>query len=273
MRCGRGSFHNPRRKATIRDRRESFVSKISAWFISAALAHALAAQQITIKPPNVFGRVWDIPALSYGPNEWSVVRLTNQSEASRSVQVDVYSQRGERLPIGPDFMLNPHQVLDIRIDRAASKQEMCWARVVDDENAVGQLRVTPLVEILSGNELFDYEREVREFSSRSLWAFRASDLQFKTVYFLNGFDQPTVVTFCESNSRERDPCRRKDGSPARFTVGPHQSIAVDVRRLRQKYFFILSSVPRAAMLVVLRDGEGRRKQFSSDSTIRFGERE
>jgi hypothetical protein len=170
-------------------------------------------------------------------------------------------------------MLNPHQVLDIRIDTASSKEEMCWARVVDGPDAVGELEVTPLVEILRGNELFEFPREAREFSPRGLWGFRASDLEFKTVYFLNGSGQPTVVTFCQSNRREKDQCGRKDGSPARFTVGPYQSISVDVERLRQRYFFVLSSAPRAALLVVLRDGEGRRKKFTSESTIHFGEQD
>ena len=247
------------------------MNRIPVCFLSAVLVHALAAQQVTIKQPNLFGRVWEIPALSYGPNEWSVVRLTNQSDASRSVQMDVYSQRGERLPIGPNFMLKPHQELDVRIDRASGKQEMCWARVADDPDAAGQLQVTPIVEILSGNELYEFPREPREFSSRSLWGFRGSDLQYKTIYFLNGFDKPTVVTFCQSDRRDRDQCGRKGDAPARFTVAPYQSIAVDVRRLRRRYFFILSSVPRAGLLVILRDGEGRRKQFTSDSTIRFGD--
>lgn len=244
---------------------------ISAWFLYGALAHALAAQPIIDKPPepDAFNRVWDIPALSYGPNEWSVLRLTNQAEISRSVRVDVYSERGDRLPIGPELMVDPHQSVDIRIDRNSRKEEMCWARVVSD--GLGGLTVTPIVEILSGNELFDYPREPREFSTRNAWGFRASDAQFKTLYFLNGFDAPTVVTFCESNRRDRDPCGGKSGSPARFTVGPHQSVTVDVRRLRQRYFFVLSSVPRAGLLVVLRDGAGRRKQFTSESTIQFGE--
>jgi hypothetical protein len=187
------------------------------------------------------------------------------------VRVEVYSEKGIPLPIEPDLVLKPHQVLDIRVDGASKKEEMCWARVLDRSDGTGQLEVTPLVEILRGNELFEFPREAREFLPRGLWGFRASDLQFKTVYFLNGSRQPTVVTFCQSNKREKDQCGRKDGSPVRFTVGPHQSISVDVERLRQRYFFILSSVPRAALLVVLRDGEGRRKKFSSESNIRFGD--
>ena len=249
------------------------MSKISAWFLYAALAHALVAQPITDNPPapHFFGSVWNIPALSYGPNEWSVVRLTNQAEIPRSVRVDVYSERGERLPIGPEFMLEPHKPLDVRIDRNSRREEMCWARVVSD--GLGGLTVTPIVEILNGNELFDYPRDVREFSTRGEWGFRALDAQFKTVYFLNGFDEPTVVTFCESNRRERNQCTGKSGSSNRFTVGPRQSIMVDVKRLRQRYFFIESSVPRAALLVVLRDGAGFRKQFTSESSIQFGEQQ
>jgi hypothetical protein len=247
------------------------VRKISAWFLYPALAHALAAQPIADKPPapDIFGRVWNIPALSYGPNEWSVLRLTNQAEIPRLVQVDVYSEKGDRLPIGPEFMLDPHQALDIRIDRNSRREEMCWARVISD--GLGGLTVTPIVEILSGNDLFEYPRDAREFSTRGEWGFRAGDIQFKTVYFVNGFDEPTVVTFCETNRRERDQCGGKSGSPARFTVGPHQSVAVDVRRLRRRYFFVVSSVPRAGLLVVLKDGSGRRKQFTSESNIQFGE--
>jgi hypothetical protein len=249
------------------------VRKISVWFISAGLAHALAAQIITDRPPDLgaFGRVWDIPALSYGPNEWSILRLSNPSELSRNVRVEVHSEKGVALPIGPDFILKPHEVLDVRIDKTSNREEMCWARVMDRSEGAGQLEVTPLVDILRGNELYEFPREAREFLTRDLWGFRASDLQFKTVYFLNGSDRPTVVTFCQSNKREKDQCGRKDGTPTRFKVGAYQSISVDVERLRQRYFFVLSSVPRAALLVVLRDGEGRRKKFTSDSTIRFGD--
>lgn len=245
--------------------------KVSAWFMAAAFTHALAAQQVDPSPPDVLppGRVWTIPALAYGPDVWSVLRLANSSELPRSVNVDVYTQTGERLPVGPDYVLQPHQSLDIRIDKATRREEWCWARVVDRSDSPGELDVTAYLEILTGNQIADFPREARSISAEGMWAYRASQIQLKTVYFLNVFDHPTVVTFCQANKRERDQCGRKEDAPARFVVAPRQSIAVDVRRLRQRYFFVLSSAPGAALMVILKDGDGRRKTFSSESTIHF----
>ncbi|MBZ5575644.1 MAG: hypothetical protein LAP40_03675 [Acidobacteriia bacterium] len=208
-----------------------------------------------------------IPALAYGPSEWSILKLTNASASVQSVTVDVYGESGDRLPIGPAFTAEPGATLDVRVeDSGAATSAMAWARVT----AFAGLDVQAFVEILQGNAIEDFARRAHSPSADSHWVSRASVVQGKQLYFLNVAEHPTFVTFCAVNNARQASCPK--GPPAaRYPVNPGQAVSVEVGRLGRRYFLTESSAPGAAILALFDEGQGIRKLFSSKSDIRFGE--
>jgi len=208
-----------------------------------------------------------IPALAYGPNLWSIVRLTNAGSARQPVRIEVFREDGTPLPVGPVFEVEPGMSADVRVDGKSSEYEMCWARVAlaDGVGARG------FVEVLEGNALEDFPREIHDLSSDPRWVTLASRVQGKQMYFLNAAAEPTMVSFCAVNQAPPNACEKKGTRLARYRVGPNQSLSVEVRKLRGRFFVTESSMPGAAVLALFDNGPGMKKVFGSKSSINFGE--
>ena len=221
--------------------------------------------------PALFGqgaaRTRYIPALAYGPNGWSIVRLTNSSVLRQSVRIDAYREDGTPLPLDPAYDIEPGATRDVRIDAKTTDAEMCWVRVVlpDEVEARG------FVEILEGNALEDFPRELHEPSGTARWVTLAKSVQGKQMYFLNAAGRPTEVSFCAVKHAQPEACEKKGTPRARYRVGPNQSLSVQVRKLRAMYFITESSVPGAAVLALFDNGPGTKKVFDSKSSIEFGD--
>ena len=213
------------------------------------------------------GRIRYIPALAYGPNVWSVLRLTNSGTVTQTVGLDVYREDGTQLPTGPAFEVQPGATREIRIDGGTATDEICWARVTlpDGVEARG------FVEILRGDTLEDFPREAHELSDRARWTTLTSAVEGKYFYFLNAAERPTVVTFCATDQPRPDACRKKGTTSVRVPAGPKQLIGVQVRKPRRRFFITESSAPGAAILTLFDSGPGDKKSFESKSTVEFGE--
>ena len=85
---------------------------IYCWLVATA-ASPISAQGGTGETSRRSTRLF--PALGYGPHAWSILRLTNQSESPKPVEIHAYRQNGERLPAGTDFVVGPRETLDVRI--------------------------------------------------------------------------------------------------------------------------------------------------------------
>ena len=213
------------------------------------------------------GRVRYIPALAYGPNVWSVLRLTNSGTTPQTVGLDVYREDGTQLPIGPAFEVRASTTREIRIDDSAATDEICWARVTlpDAVEARG------FVEVLKGDTLEDFPREAHELSDRARWTTLTSAVAGKYFYFLNAAERPTVVTFCATDQPRPDACSKKGITSIRVPAGPRQLIGVRVRRPRRRFFITESSAPGAAVLTLFDSGPGDKRSFGSKSSVEFGE--
>lgn len=237
---------------------------LSRLFAVAVLAPGLWAQV-----PEGASRIWEIPALAYGPHIWSILRLTNRAATPRSVRLQVYRENGERLPISGALDLAAREMRDIRIDSPNGDEESCWARVTE-LSAAAAVDVDASVEILKGNAIESFPRRAKDPSANDVWVSRAAEVEGKQVYFLNVFDRPTTLEFCATNHREQRTCRTPGrNAAARFRVNPNQSIAVQVKKLRQRYFIAESTVPGKAILLLFTDGPGSRHVFSSESSVEF----
>ena len=196
---------------------------------------------------------------------WSIVRLANTGPAAQLARVEVFGENGERLPIGPTFEINPGQTRDVRID--GPRPSMCWARLTLPSG----VEARGFVEVLKGNSLEDFPRELHELSKRARWATLASEVAGKQMYFLNASDHPTELTFCAARQNRPDACAHKGNPAARYRVGPNSSIAVRVRNLRRKFFITETSRPGAAILALFDNGPGLKQTFGSKSSIEFGD--
>jgi hypothetical protein len=215
-------------------------------------------------------RTWYVPALGYGPNAWSIVRLTNSSDAARPVRIEVFRENGEPLPFDPEITVAPGSSRDLRIEMPSSKEEWCWVRISAPGQDSPALEVRAFLEILRGNAIEDFPREAHAASDRARWVSKASNVEGKELYFLNVAARPTTVAFC-GVKQPGDECRKRGGAAAHYLVESNRSLSVQVRKLRQRYFAIESSAPEAAIVVLFTDGPGTTKVFGSDSSIRFGD--
>jgi hypothetical protein len=221
--------------------------------------------------PILFGqspaRTFYIPALAYGPNGWSIVRLTNSSATRQTVRIEAFREDGTTLPLDPAYDVEQGATRDVRIEEKSAEAEMCWARVVLPEGVAAR----GYVEILQGNSLEDFPRELHELSDTARWVTLASRVEGKQMYFLNAASRATMVAFCAVKQTPPNACEKKGTRSARYRVGPNQSLAVQLKKMRATYFITESSVPGAAVLVLFDNGPGVRKQFGSNSSIEFGD--
>jgi hypothetical protein len=237
--------------------------------LSRLLAVAVLAQALWGQAPAGVSRTWDIPALAYGPSMWSILRVTNRAATPRSLSLEVYRENGERLAIAAALDLAPREMREIRINSPTGEEESCWAKVTELSEDTA-LEVDASVEILNGNAVESFSRKARDPSANDVWVTRAADVEGKQVYFLNVFDRPTTLEFCATNRREQRSCQAQGRtSAARFRVQPNQAVAVQVKKLRQRYFIAESTVPGRAILLLFTDGPGSKRVFSSESSVEF----
>ncbi len=215
------------------------------------------------------GRVRYIPALAYGPNVWSILRVTNSAAVAETVALEVYREDGTRLPIEPAFEVQPGATREIRIDGGAATEEICWARVTLPE----AVEARGTVEVLKGDTLEDFSRGAHELSDRARWTTLTSAVAGKYFYFLNAADWPTVVTFCATDEPRPGACRKKGATSVRVPAAPKQLIGVQVRKPHRRFFIAESSAPGAAVLTLFDAGPGDKRFFGSKSTVEFGDPE
>ncbi|HUI79947.1 MAG TPA: hypothetical protein VLY24_18600 [Bryobacteraceae bacterium] len=229
----------------------------------------LLAPAFWAQSQDVSGRAWQIPALAYGPNIWSTLHLVNRAATPRSVRLEVYRENGERLSIAERWDVPAHEMREIRIDSPNGDQESCWAKVTELSEAPA-LQVDGSVEMLNGNAIVSFARKAKDPTANDVWVSLAAEIEGKQLYFLNVFDRPTTLEFCATNNREQRSCQvGSQKAAARFEVNPNQAVAVQVKKLRQRYFIAQSTAPGRAILLLFTDGPGTKRVFSSDSSVEF----
>lgn len=145
---------------------------ICCWLVAAG-ALPIGAQVVTGETSRRPTRLF--PALGYGPHVWSILRLTNESKSPERVEIHAYRQNGDRLPVGPDFVVGPRERLDVRIEAKAGKDELAWATVAEAAGS-GTLAISAFIEVLKGNTILDFERQEFEPSPSDSWSLPSSEV-------------------------------------------------------------------------------------------------
>ena len=214
-------------------------------------------------------RTWYVPALGYGPGAWSILRIHNRSVAPQSVRVEVYRENADRIALEPQVTVAPGATREIRIDGVSSTDQLCWAKVVERAGNPA-LEIQASVELLEGNALEEFPRRPHLASAETHWVSRSAAVEGKRLYFLNA-GPPTVVSFCTAKKPTPGECTRRSRGVAHFPLKSGLSLSVQVRKLARPFFVTQSSVPGAAVLVMFEHSPGRKRFFSSDSSVEFDE--
>lgn len=218
-----------------------------------------SVESYPVETPQIF------PSLSYGPNAWSILRLTNPAASPKSVKVDVYCGDGERLSLEPLYTVNPHDSVEIRIEGDKSKDEMCWARIEDvsQRKSKPSLQANARAEEVNGNKLENFPQRVAKPERNNRWLSPAASVSNRDLFFLNTSDKATVLTVCPFDAVV--PCT----GPIRVAVNPKQSVVLKVGTIRRSYLLIRSSVTVSAVIGLLRAGSSTTRVFSAESSIDF----
>lgn len=226
----------------------------------------LATSSLSLEP----AQAWEIPALGYGPNEWSILRITNNSDSPASLQLDVYCGAGNRLPLDSTVAVPARNSRDVRIEAQTTTPVMCWARVNEISGVRGRaVQLRAFLETLKGNQLEDFDREPALASANASWAFLASEVAGEQLYILNASDKATVLTFCAANKPYAKECNRKGSNPVTRLAKPRQAVLLGVKTFHKKYLITQSSEPGRAILEVFNDKPGHRRVYTSESSISF----
>jgi hypothetical protein len=237
-----------------------------AWasIASAQPLSSLASSSLSLTPPHQ----WEIPALGYGKNVWSILRFTNNSDSPDRLQVDVYCGQGDRMALGPTFTVEPRKTLDIRIEAPTTVPVLCWARV-NSPLGPPEVQLQGFVESLKGNQLEDFDRKPIAPTANGAWALLGSTVSGQQLYVLNASETPTTLTFCAANKPDPKACDKKGSNAVRRVANARQAVLVEVKTFKQKYLMTESSQPGRAIIEVFNDEPGHRRVYTTESAISF----
>ncbi len=228
----------------------------------------LASSSLSIAPRQT----WEIPALGYSPDAWSILRITNNTDSGALLRADVYCGAGDRFPLNSPVSVEPGKTLDIRIEAPTSVPMLCWARVsqISGEGSAG-LQLRAFLERLKGNQLEDFERRPGFQTSNPAWAIPEPQIGGRQLYILNASETATQFTFCASNSPDPKACHRKGVNLVQRVAHPREAVVINVNKFPKKYLITQCSHPGGVIVQVFDDQPGHRRVYTSESTISFGD--
>jgi len=228
----------------------------------------LASSSLSLQPRQV----WEIPALGYSSDAWSILRITNNTDSAALLRADVYCGAGDRFPLNSPVSVDPGKTLDIRIEAPTSVPVLCWARVAElsGERTHGvQLRA--FLERLKGNQLEEFERKPGFQTSNPAWAIPERQVANGQLYLLNASDTSTQFTFCAADTPDPKACHRKGVNLVQRAAHPREAVVINVNKFPKKYLITQSSHPGGVIVQVFDDQPGHRRVYTSESTISFGD--
>jgi hypothetical protein len=242
-------------------------------FVAAALVSVIRAQtslatsSLSITPRQT----WEIPALGYSPNAWSILRFTNNTDSAALLRADVYCGPGDRFPLNSPLSVEPGKTLDFRIEAPTSVPVLCWARVTEMAGERQGVQLRAFLERLKGNQLEEFERRPGFQTSNPAWAIPERQVANGQLYLLNASDTPTQFTFCAADTPDPKACHRRGVTLVQRVARPREAVVINVNKFPKKYLITQSSHPGGVIIQVFDDTPGHRRVYTSESTISFGD--
>jgi hypothetical protein len=223
-------------------------------------------------------RTWVFPALVYGDDRWSVIRLTNTGTAIQPVSIDAYDAKGTPRPIAGAINVPPGQTTEVRLDFPNKEGALGWASVSATVPKAETLQVQAVTEFLVGNKIQWVARESAPVLKRNGGAFEVHDPVH--LYFLNLGDRAVDLEYCLADLLRNDACRKGLEKPIRARVEPRHALFTDAlgkpanvgRRAGQTRYLVTTlnrSTP--SILIFLSNTSGMAKTFSTETKLSFDE--
>jgi hypothetical protein len=227
----------------------------------------LASSSLSIAPRQS----WEIPALGYSPDAWSILRFTNNTDSAALLRADVYCGPGDRFPSNSPVSVEPGKTLDFRIEAPTTVPVLCWARVAELSGDRHGVQLQAFLERLQGNKLEDFERKPGFETSNPAWAIAEPQIADRQLYLLNASETTTQFSFCASDSPDPKTCHQKGVNLVQRVARPREAVVINVNKFPKKYLITQSSHPGGVIVQVFDDQPGHRRVYTSESTISFGD--
>jgi hypothetical protein len=216
-------------------------------------------------------RVWYFGALLYGPEQWSLIKVTNTSDAVRSASLEIYEQNGRRLPSSQELQLQPGESREVRVEAAVAETRLGWARITASAKDSKALKIEAAVEKLSGNAIDRVSRQELRLSLSSNWYTETKTFEF--LYIANTRGEVSKVTLCWADRPRRGICDDKEnirnGGVNRLTLQPRQTLYAGLGKRRGKYLVFQVEQPAEHLITFLAPAKATRREFATDSVLDF----
>lgn len=221
-----------------------------------------------------------LSALTYGPEEWSVITIHNPGTSP--VKVSVYAYRPSGEPIGIERsgrVLAAHETAEFRVQVKTAQMEMGWARVQWEigKGKVG-MECSAALHRLSGDELRTLPRHMSAPRTNPGGIAPARSMEDHILFLANVTEHPATVRLCylpgevepaggryDRLTKSDDECERK----AAWVLAPHAAESVRFAP-KETGFYVVQSQGKAMLSTILGMGPGERQRFAVDTSITFG---
>ncbi len=214
-------------------------------------------------------RVWYFPALPYGPDRWSLLKIVNNDRQPQDVKLDVFDEQGAPIAIESPVHLKAGETREIRIEKDSKRSEFCWARLEAAKKGASKLTVEAATERLMGNVIERFTRRNEEPSTRQSWYTSPGEFQF--IYLVNVDDKPLKATVCWAERPSKNSCDEPAAAAGRnrVTLQAKQTLYARLSKKQFAYMVVeLSKDPRV-IATFLGPGQGERREFSTNTTLSF----
>jgi hypothetical protein len=218
-------------------------------------------------------RIVYLPAISYGPNHWSVVKIANSGTDRAPMRFEVYRADGSTHPASAEFLSEPQGEQEIRVEGAqvgfTEPFTYAWVRVTYPEQAQG-IKITTSMDRIDEedkNLLHSVARdpEVLADPPRTIWVYKTDGLQGKSLYFLNVGDEEATVRLCQGNTGALCP----SSTVQMHLEGRTSLLRSTLLGLTSAFLIIQTEQQSKLVVMLLTPSAGELKQFKTNSTINF----
>ena len=228
-------------------------------------------------PPAPFGdypRVVYLPAIDYGPNQWSAVKIVNAGTERMPVRLEAYRADGSKHPATTDLVAEPQQEMEIRVEGTksgyAEPRTSAWVRVIYPDQGQ-ELKVTCNMEFLEAedrNTLHTIPRrpEALENPPKTIWFYQMQGLRGKILYLLNVADEEATVRVCQGD----DPAALCPSSALEYHIKGRASLERPALEGLQNRFLIVQTEQESRIFVMfMTPSSGEVSRFLTDTSISF----
>ena len=216
---------------------------------------------------------WYFPALTYGANRWSLVKVTNNSTKPREIRLDVYDQQGQPMPVTGSMVLQPGEAHEVRIEKQIAGTGLAWARILALQPKKKELKVEVSSERLVGNAIDHLDRHDEQLSLFAEWYTAPGPYRY--IYMANVGEHRVDITLCWADRPKKDPCSERSAVDQAKHIGlePKKTLYAQLGKQRGRYLIVIqrsTSPESVAMLsTFLGPANAKRREFSTDSTLTF----